>query len=85
MPISVLAQETNINNSQDNNNTNTNVEKNSKSEETSLISNAVSGLLMEESTGKIIFSCLILLSLISRLKEYFSSLLSFLFQSLLSR
>lgn len=27
MPISVLAQETNINNSQDNNNTNTNVEK----------------------------------------------------------
>ena len=55
MPISVLAQETNINNSQDNNNTNTNVEKNSKSEETSLISNAVSGLLMEESTGEIIF------------------------------
>lgn len=55
MPISVLAQETNINNSQDNNNTNTNVEKNSESEETSLISNAVSGLLMEESTGEIIF------------------------------
>ena len=55
MPISVLAQETNTNNSQDNNNTNTNVEKNSESEETSLISNAVSGLLMEESTGKIIF------------------------------
>ena len=55
MPISVLAQETNTNNSQDNNNTNTNVEKNSESEETSLISNAVSGLLMEESTGEIIF------------------------------
>ena len=54
MPISVLAQETNTNNSQDNN-TNTNVEKNSESEETSLISNAVSGLLMEESTGEIIF------------------------------
>ena len=29
--------------------------KNSESEETSLISNAVSGLLMEESTGEIIF------------------------------